>query len=43
MLNDLLDLAGYAFAWLLIGASLFTGVFLSVAGYYFITDKIKGE
>lgn len=41
MLNDILDLITYAVGWVFIGASVFAGIFLAVAGYYFIEEKVS--
>lgn len=40
-MNALIDLIFYIGGLVIVGAALFTGIFLSVAGYYFITDKVK--
>jgi len=40
MLNTALDLLAYGGGLMFAGVCLFTGIFLAVAGYYFITDLI---
>ena len=43
MLNTSLDLVLYLAGLMAAGAALFTGLFLAVSAYYFITDQLKGE